>query len=1302
MDGFGGGSALLQRQRSRGFLCLCLLLVLSSARCSRSGQDGGAPDGSYSANIPQATVITPECQDSSALAPGDTKVCRLSNGSDILIQNLGGRVLFQVEGVIANDDFANIQKALSVADKPASEQKIILDNEVQKVLKLMETKVHAIPISHDGRVGYFSALVPIEREVMGSLKTFKFPRDITIVPVVYNQNAIKILESNRPSDEGLVARGDARGDLSSLSGLKQIRAQEFKDLAERSIGGGEVVDGSSVRLGISDTGITFNHPTFLSGKTGQTRIVYMKDFTGEGTVFFNPAAALTLTEAKTQDPEDLDVSGQVLVTPKLPSRPAGDDFAEVKGLHIKVNEEQKKILLDPTAKVKLGVMLEQAFQAPGDPVDLNANGKVDDKLFVLYVTPKSGADFIYFDSSGTGDFRKSPMIHDWNSSHEMIKVFSEKIGFAFGAADLPDASGTQKVSVKSVSIVGYDPGNHGSHVAGIAAGLRTIQNSGTLTLARGVAPEAQILMNRVCSNNAGCSATNAIIDLALNANAEVINMSLGGLDNFNDGVGVEETVINRLTVMKNVLFVISAGNSGPGRQTIGSPSTARLSLSVGASAARSLIEAQYQWPGFGSTKDGDNFMLFFSSRGPTASGGFKPNVSAPGTELSSVQLNAAPGARSGLDVYWGTSMAAPTATGAYALFLDAVKKYNATHPTTKLPTDVRLLRQVLISSATPFDVNRFDPETGEKLTGQYTWADEGFGILNLEAAWNKMMEFQKSKFVSNVSMADGTPVYLDYKVVVSATSPNGNTYDGSRKGADGEPIFGDGVYLSSSEAEIEREVHIARRLPETLLKSPEAGDLAAKLATTQDDFELKLLFYGSDKPWMKIGTMSELGCSETARKDFKIIGEGVQIVNGGKSKGSLGVSKPSVLNLCLDRASMNRDLTPGDHGALILAYLKSPDGSLLPVPSFTVPVFVTIPHKVMEGSTGYNVTSTVKSFGVSRNYVKVPEGTTLLQVTLEVPPLKVDSRGVAAPGEECSGVELMALEGLNTSVSVERPAARVSNCTDTGAPQKDPKKRVLSFSRTNPRAGIWDLHVFGQYKYKMSQYSLKVDYVTVAMNRKAILGTVKDLSGQLEVAVKEASLALQIDPQVSSYELTGIGYQVASQVAAKSVAFPAGPFGLMRSYPSQATSVVVRTGGAPGSDIDIVVVSCPQGAQNPNASGCEAVGGSGGATDEELVKFEPDPSRVYVFGVAGYDIKGSGSFWFREIVNLPVETGDLQITNSAPTFNVSYEFSAAQIAKSLILNHPLFKSNQVFALGSLNLRIADKTLIGSIPVRVSQ
>ena len=110
-------------------------------------------------------------------------------------------------------------------------------------------------------------------------------------------------------------------------------------------------------------------------------------------------------------------------------------------------------------------------------------------------------------------------------------------------------------------------------------------------------------------------------------------------------------------------------------------------------------------------------MFFFSSRGPTAAGGFKPNLSAPGTALSSMPLNTAIGSRGGMDILWGTSMAAPTAAGAYALLLDGVHKYNQAHLDRPLATDAVTLRGVLMQSARPFDLSRFNPETQEKLEG---------------------------------------------------------------------------------------------------------------------------------------------------------------------------------------------------------------------------------------------------------------------------------------------------------------------------------------------------------------------------------------------------------------------------------------------------------------------------------------------------------------------------------------------------------------------------------------------------------
>src|SRR5262249_3679006 len=150
------------------------------------------------------------------------------------------------------------------------------------------------------------------------------------------------------------------------------------------------------------------------------------------------------------------------------------------------------------------------------------------------------------------------------------------------------------------------------------------------------------------------------------------------------GFAVHDVLINRLSSMYNVLFVVAAGNEGPGRQTVTRPSTASSALSVGATASIENIRRLYQWP---AVSDVGDFVLFFSGRGPTASGGFKPNLVAPGSSLSSVPLNSSDNIRAGLGTKWGTSMATPVAAGAYALFLDAIRKYNSVHPDKAFPTE---------------------------------------------------------------------------------------------------------------------------------------------------------------------------------------------------------------------------------------------------------------------------------------------------------------------------------------------------------------------------------------------------------------------------------------------------------------------------------------------------------------------------------------------------------------------------------------------------------------------------------------
>jgi hypothetical protein len=85
---------------------------------------------------------------------------------------------------------------------------------------------------------------------------------------------------------------------------------------------------------------------------------------------------------------------------------------------------------------------------------------------------------------------------------------------------------------------------------------------------------------------------------------------------------------------QEMVIVFSAGNDGPGANTTGSPGTAKNVITVGASEG---VQAFGGSDGCGvsdTMADSANDMAFFSSRGPTDDGRFKPEIVAPGTHVS--------------------------------------------------------------------------------------------------------------------------------------------------------------------------------------------------------------------------------------------------------------------------------------------------------------------------------------------------------------------------------------------------------------------------------------------------------------------------------------------------------------------------------------------------------------------------------------------------------------------------------------------------------------------------------------------
>ncbi|MDN4472912.1 S8 family serine peptidase [Demequina zhanjiangensis] len=120
--------------------------------------------------------------------------------------------------------------------------------------------------------------------------------------------------------------------------------------------------------------------------------------------------------------------------------------------------------------------------------------------------------------------------------------------------------------------------SHGTHVAGIIAG-QDDEFGGRA--AWGVAPEAEIYGYRVLGPY-GSGSTEDILEgmeHALQDGMDVINMSLGG--SYNDHQSVLSVAADNLT-LAGVTTVIAAGNDGDGAQTLGSPGTSALAITVGA------------------------------------------------------------------------------------------------------------------------------------------------------------------------------------------------------------------------------------------------------------------------------------------------------------------------------------------------------------------------------------------------------------------------------------------------------------------------------------------------------------------------------------------------------------------------------------------------------------------------------------------------------------------------------------------------------------------------------------------------
>ncbi|MCK8431616.1 S8 family serine peptidase [Streptomyces sp. D2-8] len=617
---------------------------------------------------------------------------------------------------LGSDDAELLAEAKADGDKSVTMMIATAPGKTEQVAGQLDAVGGALVGKSIDRLGYVRVTVPTSRADKAIESTQKLP----------SVQAIDLKEEialDDPAPGGKNSGGTAAAGAGYAAPDKNTPATNpynpsFETGAVSFVEDHPKYDGRGVTIGILDSGVDIAHPALQKTTTGERKIVDW--VTATDPVSDRDGTWLQMTGS---------VTGPVFTT-------GGRTWKA------------------PAGSFQFRTFAESAAAGGDVAGDLNRDGDKTDAWGVLY---DQAAGTVRVDLDNDGDFTDNEAMKPYKDGYQIgyfgtddpNTPIAERIPFVVEIRkDVTFNPAGDKADYVSIGVI---TGRHGTHVAGIAAARSLFGGK-----MNGAAPGAKLVSSRACSWTGGCTnvaLTEGMIDLVTKRGVDIVNMSIGGLPPLNDGNNARARLYTRLIDEYGVQLVISAGNSGPGTNTIGDPALADKVISVGAAASRETWAANY-----GSVVDKKYAMMPFSSRGPREDGGFAPTITAPGAAVNTIQTWApgAPVAEAGYSLppgygmLQGTSMSSPQAAGASALLLSAAKQR-------KIDLSPLTLRTALTSTA-------------RQIKGVQAH-EQGAGLIRIVQAWD--------------AIKDGATAH-GYTV----KAPVDTALDGSLK----EPGFGTGLY----------------------------------------------------------------------------------------------------------------------------------------------------------------------------------------------------------------------------------------------------------------------------------------------------------------------------------------------------------------------------------------------------------------------------------------------------------------------------------------------------------------------------